>query len=112
VRAVDLRDLVRFADDGPTHAEVIESDHLWSEVVCLDMNQGIGPISDQDSDGLCLVVAGKVAVQLDRGRKRLGQWGTVLIPAGSSLSIRNATDEPAVVLLVAAPPPPPRPLTE
>jgi quercetin dioxygenase-like cupin family protein len=112
VRAIDLRDLVRFADAGPTHTEVIESDHLWSEVVCLDVNQGIGPISDRDSDGLCLVVAGKVAVQLDRGRKRLGQWETILIPAGSSLSIRNATDEPAVVLLVAAPPPPPRRLTE
>jgi glyoxylate utilization-related uncharacterized protein len=108
VKPVDLRDLVRFGDDGPVHAAVVESDRLWSELVCLEPNQGIGPIGDPDSDGLCLIVAGRVAVQVDHGRSRLGQWETVLVPAGSSLVLRNASDEPAVVLLVAAPPPPPR----
>jgi quercetin dioxygenase-like cupin family protein len=57
-------------------------------------------------------VAGEVAVQVDRGRERLAQWGSVLIPAGSNLAVRNASDEPAVVLLVAAPPPTPRPIAE
>jgi glyoxylate utilization-related uncharacterized protein len=58
------------------------------------------------------VVAGRVAVQVDRGRKRLSQWGTVLIPAGSELTIRNASEEPAVIVLVAAPPPTPRAVFE
>ena len=105
MRAKDLRDLVRFDPDGPRHERLYESDRLWSEIVCLEANQGIGPIADADSDAICLCVAGEVAVQVDRGRKRLPQWGSVLVTAGSDLVVKNASDEPAVILLVAAPPP-------
>lgn len=110
--AKDLRELVRFDEDGPHHEELYESDHLWSEVVCLDRNQSLGTISDRDSDALVLVVTGRVVVQVNRGRKRLAQWETTLVPAGSELTITNATEDPAVVLLVAAPPPPRRAVTQ
>ena len=103
--AKDLRDLVRFDEDGPHHEDLFESDHLWSEVVCLDRNQSVGTIHDEDSDALVVVVTGRVVAQVDRGRKRLEQWETTLVPAGSELSITNATDDPSVVLLVVAPPP-------
>lgn len=112
VKAKDLRDLVRFDRDGPHHETLYESDHIWSEVVCLQTNQGIGPISDADSDALCVCIAGEVTVQVDRGRKRLPQWGSMLVPAGSDLVVKNASDEPAVILLVAAPPPTPRAIAE
>lgn len=110
--ARDLRDLVRFEEDGPRHEPLYETEHLWSEVVCLDRNHALGPIADGDSDALLLVVSGKVIVQVDRARKRRGQWETALVPAGSELSISNATAEPAVVLIVAAPPPPRRAVRE
>jgi hypothetical protein len=42
---------------------------------------------------------------VDRKRKRLKQWGTVLVPAGAELVVTNASYDPAVVLLVTAPPP-------
>jgi glyoxylate utilization-related uncharacterized protein len=112
VESKDLRDLVRFEDHGPHHEQLWISDELWSEVVCLQGAQGIGPISDPDSDAMCTVVAGEVAVQVDRSRKRLAQWGSALVPKGSELTIRNASSEPSVVLIVAAPPPAPRPLVE
>lgn len=112
MEARDLRELVRFDEDGPSHATLFETDRLWSEVVCLDRNQGVGPIADPDSDALVLVVTGQVVVQVDRGRKRREQWETALVPAGSELTITNATGEPAVVLLVAAPPPPKRAVSE
>jgi quercetin dioxygenase-like cupin family protein len=112
VDARDLRDLIRFDDDGPRHEPLFESDHLWSEVVCLQGPQGIGPIADRDSDAICTVLAGRVAVQVDRGRRRLEQWGCALVPKGSELTIRNASDEPSVVLLIAAPPPTPHPWVE
>jgi redox-sensitive bicupin YhaK (pirin superfamily) len=112
VEAKDLRDLVAFEEDGPAHQALFESQHLWSEVVCLDRNQSIGAISDRDSDALVLVVTGKVVVQVDRGRIRLEQWTTTLVPAGSELTVTNATGDPAVVLLVAAPPPARRAVTE
>ena len=112
MEARDLRDLVHFAEDGPRHEALFETGRLWSEVVCLNLNQSLGPISDLDSDGLVLVVTGKVIVQVDRGRKRREQWEVALVPAGSELVITNATDEPAVVLLVAAPPPPRRAVTQ
>ena len=112
VDSKDLRDLVRFDEDGPRHEELFESEHLWSEIVCLERNQALGTIEDRDSDALVLVVTGRVIVQVNRGRKRLGQWETTLVPAGSELTITNATGDPAVVLLVAAPPPPKRAVTE
>jgi quercetin dioxygenase-like cupin family protein len=110
--AKDLRDLVRFDEDGPRHETLFESAHLWSEVVCLDRNQNVGPISDGDSDAIVLVVTGRVVVQVDRGRKRLEQWETSLVPANSELTLTNATGDPAVVLIVAAPPPARRAVTE
>jgi hypothetical protein len=108
----DLRDLVHFEEEGPTHETLFESDRLWSEVVCLDTNQVLGPISDFDSDALVLVVTGKVVVQVDRSRKRQEQWETKVVPAGSELTITNASEDPAVILLVVAPPPPRRGVTE
>ena len=111
VDARDLRDLVRFDEDGPRHEPLFESEHLWSELVCLEVNQVVGTIADPDSDALALIVTGRVVVQVDRRRKRLGQWEAALVPAGAELTITNATGEPAVVLLVAAPPPPERAVT-
>jgi quercetin dioxygenase-like cupin family protein len=112
VESKDLRDLVHFTEEGPQHGTVFESEHLWSEVVCLERAQELGPIADPDSDAICLLLAGEISVQVGKGRKRLGQWGTTLVPAGSELTIRNASTEPAVILLVAAPPPTRRPLNE
>ncbi|HLA94062.1 MAG TPA: hypothetical protein VJO36_11045 [Actinomycetota bacterium] len=112
MEARDLRDLVRFDEDGPRHETVFESEHLWSEVVNLDKNQSLGTIRDDDSDAIVLVVTGKVVVQVDRKRKRLEQWETALVSAGSELFITNATGDPAVVLLIAAPPPVRRAVTE
>jgi quercetin dioxygenase-like cupin family protein len=114
VRRVETRsltDLVRFAPDGPNSETVFETAHLWSQLVCLDRNQHLGPISDPDSDGLFTVVAGEVVVQLNRRRRRLGQWDTVLVPAGDEITVTNASADPAVVLVVAAPPPTPRPVS-
>ena len=108
----DLRDLVHFDEHGPRHEPLFESEHLWSEVVCLDRNQAVGPIGDTSSDAIAVVVVGRVVVQVDRARKRREQWEATLVPAGTSLTITNATGEPAVVLLVAAPPPPKRPPLE
>jgi redox-sensitive bicupin YhaK (pirin superfamily) len=112
MHARDLRDLVHFDEDGPRHETLFETERMWSEIVCLERNQALGPIADRDSDAILVVVTGRVVVQVDRGRKRREQWGAALVPAGSELSITNAADDPAVVLLVAAPPPPRRAVTE
>lgn len=103
----DIRDLVRFSDDGARHDTLFESERLWSEVVCLQGAQGLGPLADATSDGLLAVLSGEVAVQVDKGRARMKQWESVLVPAGSQLTIRNASAEPTVLLLVTAPPPAP-----
>lgn len=107
----DLTDLVDFSPDGPLTQPLLESERLWSQVACLDRNQQIGPIADPDSDGLFTVVAGQVVVQVGRRRKRVSQWGTVLVPAGAEVTVTNASADPAVVLIVAAPPPMDRPVS-
>jgi quercetin dioxygenase-like cupin family protein len=108
----DLRDLVHFDAAGPRHESLFEGEHLWSEVVCFEPNQALGPLSDHDSDAIVLVVSGRVVVQVDRSRKRREQWEATLVPAGSELTVTNAGEEPSVILLVAAPPPTTRRFTE
>jgi quercetin dioxygenase-like cupin family protein len=105
MKAKNLRDLVRFSSEEPVRAPVFETTRIWSELVCLERNQRSGPMDDPDADVICTVVAGEVVVQLDKARKRIAQWGTVLVPADTQLVITNASEEPAVLLLVAAPPP-------
>ncbi len=101
----DMRDLVRFDDEAPRSEVLFESERIWSQVICVQGAQGIGPISDSGSDAIVSVLAGEVAVQVGKGRTRMSQWHTVLVPAGIELTIRNASDEPAVVQVTAAPPP-------
>jgi glyoxylate utilization-related uncharacterized protein len=105
MKTLDIRDLVHFSDDEPRRRTLVDGERLWSEVVCLQGAQGIGPLRDEDSDGMLLVLSGRVATQVGKGRARMSQWGTVVVPAGEELTVRNASEEPAVVLLVVAPPP-------
>lgn len=101
----DIRDLVHFADDAGRTEVLNETERLWSQVVCLKGAQGWGPISDPAADGLLTVLAGEVSAQVGKGRARMRQWETVLVPAGQELTLRNASPEPSVLLLVVAPPP-------
>lgn len=101
----DIRDLVRFADDAARAEVLYETEHLWSQIVCLQGSQDLGPVSDPSADGLVAVLAGEVAAQVGSRRARMGQWSSAVIPAGDALTIRNASAEPSVVLLVLAPPP-------
>lgn len=105
MKTLDIRDLVHFSDDEPRRKTLIEGGRLWSEIVCLQQAQGLGPIRDDESDGILVVLAGEVATQVGKGRARMKQWEAVEIPAGLELTIRNASEEPAVVLVVVAPPP-------
>jgi glyoxylate utilization-related uncharacterized protein len=101
----DIRDLIWFADDAARQETLFESERLWSQIVCLQGSQGIGPMSDAEADAVLAVLAGEIAAQVGKGRARMGQWESVLVPRGQELTIRNASDEPSVVMLVLAPPP-------
>jgi hypothetical protein len=101
----DLRDLVWFDDEAARTEVLFETEHIWSQLLCLQGAQGIGPIADTASDAIVSVLAGEVAVQVGKGRTRMSQWHTVLVPAGTELTIRNASEEPAVVQVTTAPPP-------
>ena len=101
----DIRDLVQFGDDDARQATLSETEHLWTRVVCLQGNQGVGPMGDASSDAFLTVLAGEVAAQMDKSRARMKQWDSATVPAGSELTLHNASDEPSVVLLVVAPPP-------
>ena len=103
----DLRDLVWFDDEAARTEVLFETEHIWSQLLCLQGAQGIGPIADTGSDAIVSVLAGEVAVQVGKSRARMSQWHTVLVPAGTELTIRNASEEPAVVQVTTAPPPAP-----
>jgi glyoxylate utilization-related uncharacterized protein len=102
-----LTDLLRFDDDAARTEVLAETSTLWSQVICLQGAQGVGPMSDPDAEGLLLVLAGEVAVQVGKARSRMPQWQTTTIPPGEDLTIRNASPEPGVVLLILSPPPRP-----
>src|SRR5881392_959795 len=103
----DIRDLVHFSEEGPTRADLFESERLWAEVICLEPNQQVGPMQDPAADALFVIVAGEAVVQADRRRKRLKQWESALVPAGGEVTLTSASPDPTVVLVVAAPPPTP-----
>jgi glyoxylate utilization-related uncharacterized protein len=105
VKTVDIRDLVRFSDEEPRRSTLLDRERLWSEVVCLQGSQTVGPLRDDRSDGLVVILTGEVAAQVGRGRARMKQWEAIAVPAGDELTVRNASEDPAVVLLVVAPPP-------
>ena len=103
----DLTDYVLFEDDEAARHTVFESERLWSQVICLGRNQSMGPLSDPGTDAMLTVLAGEVVFLVDKQRKRMKQWGAVLVPAGAELIIKSASPEPSVVLVVTAPPPAP-----
>jgi mannose-6-phosphate isomerase-like protein (cupin superfamily) len=105
VKARDLRDSVRFDPEVVTHETLFETDRLWSEVACLDRNQTLGPVLDEDSDAIFTIVAGEAVFVVGRDRQRLKQWRAVLVPAGVEVTVTNASTEPLVLMVVAAPPP-------
>jgi glyoxylate utilization-related uncharacterized protein len=105
VKTRDIRDLVRFADDAARTEVLYETARLWSQIVCLQGAQDLGPVSDPRADGLVAVLAGEVAAQIGARRARMGQWSSAVVPAGDALTLRNASTEPSVVLVVLAPPP-------
>ena len=104
----NLKRFVHFSSDIVNRETVFETERLWCELLCLDRNQSVGPVTDGDSDAVFTIVAGEALVQVDGKRKRLEQYGTVLVPAGSEVTVTNASVDPLVVWLVAAPPPTPR----
>jgi len=101
----DLTDLVHFSEDEPRRSILYDSDRVFAQVICLQGNQLLGPISDPESEAIVAVLAGEVSVQVGKGRARMKQWQTALVPPADDLTMRNASDEPAVVLLLLAPPP-------
>src|SRR3954469_21598462 len=106
--AMDTRivtDLIWFDEDGARTEVLHETTHLFSQVICLQEAQGVGPMSDPAADGLVMVLAGEVAAQIGKGRARMRQWETIVVPAGEDITLRNASADPSVVLMVLAPPP-------
>lgn len=100
-----VTDLVHFEDDAARTEVLYETRQLFSQIVCVQGSQGIGPMSDANSDGIVVVLAGEIATQVGKARARMRQWESALVPAGEDLTFRNASEEPSVVLLVLAPPP-------
>jgi mannose-6-phosphate isomerase-like protein (cupin superfamily) len=105
VEQENLKRFVHFSADGVRRETVFETDRLWTQVLCFERNQTMGPITDADSDGIFLVVAGEAVFMVDGKRKRLEQWGTVLVPAATEVTVTNASVEPLVLFLMTAPPP-------
>lgn len=101
----NLKRYVHFSPEDVRRETVFETEHLWTEVLCFERNQSVGPVSDDASDAVFTVIAGEGVFLVGGRRKRLEQWGTILVQAGEEVSVTNASAEPLVVVLVAAPPP-------
>jgi mannose-6-phosphate isomerase-like protein (cupin superfamily) len=108
VESRTLTRFVQFSPDGVRRETVFETEHMWTQILCFERNQYLGPVMDPEADAMFTVIAGEAVFVVDADRKRLKQWGSVMVPAGSEVAVSNASVDPLVVLLVAAPPPAPR----
>ena len=104
--AADLREFIEFEEGAVVRRTVFETDHLWTQTICLDRNASYGPVSDREADAFATILAGEAVFLVGKSRKRLKQWGSVVVPARADLVITNASSEPLVILMVVAPPPP------
>jgi mannose-6-phosphate isomerase-like protein (cupin superfamily) len=100
-----LKDLVHFDPEDVRRETLFETGNLFSEVLCFDSKQHVGPMEDADADAMFTVLAGEGRFNVGRRSKTLRQWGSVLVPAGSQVTVINLHEEPMVVLMVASPPP-------
>jgi quercetin dioxygenase-like cupin family protein len=100
-----LKDLVHFDADDVRRETLFETGNLFSEVLCFDAKQRVGPMEDPEADALFTVLAGEGRFNVGRRSRTIRQWGSVLVPAGSEVTVINLHDEPMVVLMVASPPP-------
>jgi quercetin dioxygenase-like cupin family protein len=105
MRSRSLKDLIHFDPEGVRRETLFETGALFSEVLCFDAKQHVGPMEDPESDALFTVLAGEARFNVGRRSRTLKQWGAVLVPAGTEVTVINLHDEPLVVMLVAAPPP-------
>ena len=101
----NLKDLVHFDPDGVRREPLFETEHIWSEILCFDGKQTLGPMADPESDAMFTVLAGEGRFIVGRRSKTLRQWGSLLADAESEVTVFNVHDEPLVVLLIASPPP-------
>ena len=108
MEAADLQDFVEFEEGEVVRRTVFETGRIWTQTICLGQNGTYGPVSDGEADAMLTIVAGEAVFLVDKKRKRMKQWGSVLVPAKAELVVRNASTDPLVILMVAAPPPPPR----
>jgi mannose-6-phosphate isomerase-like protein (cupin superfamily) len=108
VDTADLRDLVEISEGEIVRKTLFESEHLWSQVISVDRNRSYGPVSDPQADAMLTIVAGEAVFLVDKRRKRMKQWGSVMVPAGAEVVVTNASPDPLVLLMVTAPPPLPR----
>lgn len=100
---------MEFEEGAAVRRTVFEGERLWAQTVCLGQNGSYGPVSEREADAMLTIAAGEAVFLVDKKRKRMKQWGSVLVPAGAELVVRNASTEPLVLLMVVAPPPPPGP---
>lgn len=100
----DLRDFVEFEDGGAHSREVFGSKRLAARVISVDVNRAYGPAGDPEADAMLVILAGEAVFQVDRRRRRMQQWGSVLVEAGHEVVVTNASGEPLVLLLISAPP--------
>jgi mannose-6-phosphate isomerase-like protein (cupin superfamily) len=105
MRSKSLKDLVHFDPEDVRREPLFETEHLFSEVLCFDGKQHVGPMMDTESDAVFTVLAGEGRFNVGRRSRSMRQWGAVLVPAGEEVTVINLHDEPLVVLMVAGPPP-------
>jgi mannose-6-phosphate isomerase-like protein (cupin superfamily) len=100
VDTADLRDFVEFEEDGALSREVFRSDRLGARMISIDVNRAYGPAADPEAEAMLVILAGEAVFQVGRRRRRMKQWGSVLVPAGQEVVVTNASGDPLVVLLV------------
>lgn len=101
----NITDLIHFNEDAARMEVLHETEQLWSQVICLQGAQSVGPLTDDRAEGIVMILAGEVAAQIGKGRARMKQWESATVAPGESLTLKNASPDPAVVLLVLSPPP-------
>lgn len=104
VRAVDLRDYVRFSQDEAQRVRVLLTEQVALDLWCVEPQQATPVLRYERADVTYTVIGGRSWMVTEQGEIGLDPMGALLVPAGVTHAIDNRGADPLIVAASSAPP--------
>ncbi len=99
-------DLKKFSLENFQKVNLFESERMFCDLYCFEIDQEQKPHKHDGSDKIYYVIEGEGIFQVGSEERRLGPGYAIWAPSGEDHGVRNPGPERLVTLVFMAPPPP------